>query len=122
MSKNDLLNDAFVQRWLKGLSERTKQNYLERIPSWIEFIGISPTAQIEKRLKDTASSELTERTYFECKFREFKEVLEQKGTLKARTVTTVLTAVASFFGRNDVPLNLKRGDWKSTLQTEVIQN
>jgi integrase len=121
MSKNDLLNDAFVQRWLNGLSERTKQNYLERIPSWIEFIGMSPTEQIQKRLKDTASSDLTERTYFECKFREFKEVLEKKGTFKARTVTTVLTAVASFFGRNDVPLNLKRGDWKSTLSTEVIQ-
>jgi hypothetical protein len=33
----------------------------------------------------------------------------------------MLTAVASFFGRNTLPLNLKKGDWKSTSQTEVIQ-
>ncbi len=82
---------------------------------------MSPTEQIQKRLKDLTSQDLTERTFFESKFREFKETLETKGTIKARTVTTVLTAVASFFGRNDLPLNLKRGDWKSTLATEVVQ-
>lgn len=121
MATTELLNDAFVQRWLKGLSERTKKNYLERIPLWNAFICKSPTEQIQKRLKDLTSQDLTERTYFENKFREFKETLEAKGTLKARTVTTVLTSVASFFGRNDLPLALKHGDWKSTQTTEVIQ-
>lgn len=121
MSNTELLNDAFVQTWLKGLSARTKQNYIERIPLWNAFIRMTPTEQIEKRLKDLRSESLTDRIYFETKFREFKEELEQKGTLKARTVTTVLTAVSSFFTRNGLALQLKKGDWKSTLETEVTQ-
>jgi len=121
MATNDLLNDPYVQRWLTGLADRTKENYLQRLPLWIDFIKISPTEQIEKRLKDLTSQDLTERTYFEDKFREFKEELESKGNLNARSVTTMLTAVASFFGRNSLPLNLKRGDWKSTLETKVIK-
>src|SRR4030067_332862 len=119
MKDNELLKDRFVQRWLKGLSERTKQNYIERIPYWNAFIRMTPTEQIEKRLKDITSQDLIERTFFENKFREFKETLEAKGNMKARTVTTVLTAVASFFGRNEIPLALKKGDWKSTQSTEV---
>ena len=121
MATNDLENDAYVQRWLTGLSDRTKDNYLQRIPLWVSFVQLSPTQQIEKRLKDLTSQNLIERTFFENKFREFKETLENKGNLNAKSVTTMLTAVASFFGRNDLRLNLKRGDWKSTQETEVIQ-
>ena len=121
MATNDLENDSYVQRWLTGLSDRTKDNYLQRIPLWVSFVQLSPTQQIEKRLKDLTSQNLIERTFFENKFREFKETLENKGNLNAKSVTTMLTAVASFFGRNDLRLNLKRGDWKSTQETEVIQ-
>jgi hypothetical protein len=121
MATNDLSNDVYVQRWLTGLADRTKENYLQRLPLWIDFIQMLPTQQIEKRLKDLTSQDLTERTFFENKFREFKEALESKGNLNARSVTTMLTAVASFFGRNDLPLALKRGDWKSTLETKVIK-
>jgi hypothetical protein len=121
MATSDLSNDAYVQRWLTGLADRTKENYLQRLPLWIDFIKMSPTEQIDKRLKDLTSQDLTERTYFEDKFREFKEELESKGNLNARSVTTMLTAVASFFSRNSLPLNLKRGDWKSTLETKVIK-
>jgi integrase len=80
---------------------------------------MTPKEIIEKRLKDTASNNLTERTFFENKFREYKEDLEQSGKLSASSITTLLTHVASFFSRNSLPLNLKRGDWKSTLETKV---
>jgi site-specific recombinase XerD len=80
---------------------------------------MTPKQLIEKRLKDTASEDLTERTFFEKKFREYKEYLEKSGKLSASSITTMLTHVASFFSRNSLPLNLKRGDWKSTLETKV---
>ena len=121
MATNDLENDAFIKRMLTGLSARTKENYLSRLPMWNAFTKMSPTQQIEKRLQDLTSQDLTQRTFFENKFRAYKEFLESQGNLKAKSVTTMLTAVASFFGRNDLRLALKRGDWKSTQETEVIQ-
>jgi integrase len=116
----NLENDAFIKRMLTGLSARTKENYLRRLPLWFAFTKMTPTQQIEKRLQDLTSQDLTERTFFENKFREYKEFLETRYD-KPQTVTTMLTAVASFFGRNDLNLNLKRGDWKTTLETEVIR-
>jgi hypothetical protein len=47
--------------------------------------------------------------------------MEQRGNLKALAVRTLLTPVASFFSRNGLSLNLKRGDWASTLPQQVIQ-
>jgi integrase len=76
--------------------------------------------QIEKRLKDLTSGDLTERTFFEQKFRTYKEHLEKKGNLSAISIRTMLTVVASFFSRNGLTLNLKRGDWQSTLETKVL--
>jgi integrase len=81
---------------------------------------MSPTEQINKRLKDLTSQDLTERTFFEQKFRAFKEHLENEGKLSALSIKTNLRTVASFFSRNSLPLNLKRGDWESTLETKVI--
>jgi integrase len=112
--------DKYVESWLTGLSESTKKNYLKDWSKWLDFIGMSPTQQIEKRLQDLTSKDLTERTFFEQKFRAYKEYLEKNTELKAISVKTQLRTVASFFGRNGLPLNLKRGDWESTLETKVI--
>ena len=88
---------------------------------WCSFVEMSPTEQIEKRLKDLTSHDLTERTFFEQKFREFKETLEQQDKLSALSIKTMLRTVASFFSRNSLTLDLKKGDWKSTLETAVVQ-
>lgn len=112
--------EKYIEIWLNGLSERTKENYLREFPKWLEFIKMSPTQQIEKRASDLASKNLTERTFFENKFRAYKEHLEKNTELKASSIKTLLRTVASFFGRNGVPLALKRGDWESTKKTEVI--
>lgn len=84
---------------------------------------MSPTEQIKKRMHDLISENLTERTFFEQKFREYKEYLEtirNPDPLKHETVRGKLRTVASFFSRNGLPLNLKRGDWESTQQQPVI--
>jgi hypothetical protein len=78
------------------------------------FIGMSPTEQIKKSMHDLTTKNLSEILFFENKFREYKEYLERKGDLKPLSVKTHLGTVASFFSRNGLPLNLKRGDWEST--------
>lgn len=111
--------DEFFEKWLVGLSERTKNNYRNRFQPWFDFIGMTPTEQIEKRLKDTASGNIEERQFFENKFRAYKEHLEKRD-LTPEGVRTLLTPVASFFSRNGVPLNLKKGDWASTQTQKVV--
>jgi hypothetical protein len=65
---------------------------------------MSPTEQIKKRLRDTKSEDITERQFFEDKFREYKEFLEFKGNMKPSTIKVSLSPVASFFGRNGLLL------------------
>ena len=113
--------DEFFKKWLVGLSERTKKNYSNDFHDWHIFIGMTPTEQIKKRMHDLTTENLSERLFFENKFREYKEYLEKKGDLKPISVKTRLRTVASFFSRNGLPLALKRGDWESTQQQPVIQ-
>ena len=82
---------------------------------------MTPTEQIRKRMHDLTSEDITERTFFEDKFRAYKEYLEKKGNLKPSAVATLLTPIASFFRRNGLPLALMRGDWKSTQEQDVVQ-
>jgi integrase len=112
--------NKYIKNWLAGLSPRTKENYLQQFPNWCAFVKMEPSEQIEKRLKDTASTDLTQRTFFERQFRAYKEHLEKEGKLSALSIKTYLRTIASFFSRNGLPLNLKRGDWESTLETKVI--
>ena len=113
--------DEFFKKWLVGLSERTKENYSNEFHEWHAFIGMTPTEQIRKRMHDLTTENLSERLFFENKFREYKEYLEKKGDLKPLSVKTKLRTVASFFSRNGLPLALKRGDWESTKPQPVIQ-
>jgi hypothetical protein len=112
--------DEFFKKWLVGLSPRTKENYSNEFHNWHVFIDMMPTEQIKKRMHDLTTENLTERLFFENKFREYKEYLEKRGDLKPLSVKTMLRTVASFFSRNGLPLNLKRGDWESTQQQPVI--
>jgi integrase len=113
--------DEFFKKWLVGLSERTKGNYSKEIHGWITFVDMTPTQQVKKRMHDLTTQDITQRQFFEDKFREYKECLEKRGNLKPLSVKTQLRTVASFFSRNGLPLNLKRGDWESTQQQQVIQ-
>lgn len=74
-------NDPYVQKWFVGLDKTTKGNYLRQFKEWLDFIKMSPTEQIEKRIKDMNSTDLTERQFFENKWREFKAYLEEKTSI-----------------------------------------
>jgi hypothetical protein len=113
--------DEYFKKWLVGLSPRTKENYSNEFHDWYIFIGMTPTEQIKKRMHDLTTENLSERLFFENKFRAYKEYLEKRGGRKPLSVKTMLRTVASFFSRNGLPLNLKRGDWESTLEQPVIQ-
>jgi site-specific recombinase XerC len=113
--------DEYVKRWLTGLAERSKTNYLREIHEWLDFVDMTPTEQIKKRMHDLTTEDLSERLFFENKFREFKEYLEKKGTLKPDSVKTMLRTVASFFSRNGLSLNLKSGDWKTTSEERAVK-
>jgi hypothetical protein len=114
-------DDKYIKAWLVGLSERTRLNYLEGFADWYAFIGMTPTQMIEKRLKDTSSDSMADRMYFEQKFRAYKAHLENRGTLSPIAIKSQLIPVASFFGRNGLKLNLKRGDWESNQEGQKVK-
>ena len=92
----ELEKDQYVKQWISGLSPRTKDNYLRGILFWNDFLGMTPTEQINKRMKDLTSQDLTERTFFEAKFREYKAMREDQGKLSALSIKSELRTVASF--------------------------
>ena len=86
--------DEFFKKWLVGLSARTKENYSNEFHEWYVFIGMMPTEQIKKRMHDLTTENLTERLFFENKFRAYKEYLEKRGDLKPLSVKTMLSALS----------------------------
>ena len=104
------LEDAYVQKWLKGLDENTTRGYKRNFPKWLEFIGLTPTEQIKKRLKDLRGNEI-ERVFFEEKVIEFKEMLETQ-KYEGSTIHNIHSAVQSFFSANRLKLAFARGDLK----------
>jgi integrase len=121
--KNDysFASDKYVTAWLTGLSSTTQKNYRRQFIEVLAFTKMTPTQMIQKRVKDLTSTDLTERQSFELKFREYKAQLEETKPTH-NTVLAYLKCFASFFARNGVSLNLKRGDWVSTKPQNVIKH
>ncbi len=113
-------SDKYVIAWLTGLAPTTQRNYRRQFIDVLSFTKLSPIQMIEKRVKDLTSTDLTERQFFELKFREYKEQLEATKPTH-NTVLAYLKCFASFFARNGLSLNLKRGDWVSTKPQNVIK-
>jgi len=116
----DYIQDEYFKRWMVGLSDKTKRSYNFAFKEWLDFIGMSPTEQILKRGRDVINPNPIKRRFFEDKWREYKELSEAKETSKDSSIHSKLKVVASFFSRNGLRLNLKRGDWTSTQTQEVI--
>ena len=76
LSSEAWLKDRYVQNWLKSLDDNTTRGYKRNFPKWLDFIGLTPTEQIQKRIKDLQSTNPIERGYFEDKVKEFKNMLE----------------------------------------------
>jgi hypothetical protein len=54
---------------------------------------MSPTEQIKKCMHDLSIEDLTERSFFEKKFIEYKALLENEGKLTPLSIKTTLTVV-----------------------------
>jgi len=117
MANNDWKEEPYVKEWLSKVSERTRKNYKERYPKWLAFIGMTPTEQFKKRIKDLQSDNPKERGFFEDKVVEFKNSLVAQN-YKASSVSCTLTPVMSFFSAHRVPLRFKRGELKVEVRAE----
>jgi integrase len=115
------MEDKYVKSWLTGLATRSAKNYKKQFPTVLAFMKMTPTQMIEQRVADLTSQNLSERQRFELKFREFKAHLEETKPSHS-SVLAYLKCYASFFARNGVGLNLKRGDWQSTKAQKVIRH
>jgi hypothetical protein len=114
-------NDPYIKRWLTGLAPKTKENYPDFLEDFLTFVGLSPTEIIKKRMHDLTSTEITERCFFEDKFRAYKESMENAGTHTDSWIHDRLKVASSFFTRNGLPLALKKGDWNSTQKQGVTE-
>lgn len=120
MSYDNWLSDPYVWKWLGKKSKKTQKNYVSFFPSWLAFIKMSPTEQIEKRVKDLQSSDLRERTWFEDKVIEFKNFLQTQFDNET-TVKAYLTCVRSFFSSNRLGLNFGKGELKVEVSQKVVK-
>jgi integrase len=117
------INDMYVQKWLTGLSDKTKLEYPKLIGDWFNFLGMTPTEIVNKRMKDRNSEDLLVKNFFEDKWKEYKAYLES-GENSDSKVHDRLKVASSFFSRNfgkesDGALHLVKGNWKSTQKQEV---
>src|SRR5450759_5233201 len=87
----------------------------------VNFHRIDSPEQIQKRMHDLTSTDIKTLQFFEDKWRAYKDYLESTGTNSDSKVHDKIKVVSSFFTRNGLPLNLKKGDWKSTQKQEVIE-
>ena len=117
------LNDMYVQKWLTGLSDKTKAEYPKLIGDWFNFLGMTPSEIINKRSHDQLNPDLLVQNFFENKWREYKQYLESTGTNSDSKVHDRLKVASSFFSRNfgnGKGLSLVKGDWKST-QKQLVK-
>lgn len=115
--KRDWLKDKYAIEWLEGLSKSTARNDIPNFHSWIDFVKMSPTEQIEKRMEDLKSNNPRDRSFFEQKVVEYIATL-QPNKLKVWTVRTKVKSVMSFFSRNRLPLRFKRGELKQAINRD----
>ena len=113
--------DPYIKRWLTGLSESTKPNYIKGIEEYLTFVNLTPTEIISKRMHDTVSLDLLEKTFFENNWREYKTYLEnEKRHLKDGAIHNKLKIASSFFSRNGSSLDLHQGDWTPNTKQKPI--
>jgi len=116
----DWLNDPYVQKWLGKKTKKTQKNYVSFFPSWLAFIKMSPSEQIQKKVKDLQSSDITERTWFEDKVIEYRNFLQTQFDSES-TIKAYLTCVRSFFSSNRLPLSFGRGELRVEVSQKVIE-
>jgi len=120
MTSDNWKQEPYAKSWLNKVSKRTQENYSATFPKWLAFIRMSPTEQIEKRVRDLQSGDLRERCWFEDKVIEYKNLLATQD-YQAVTVHSYLISVQSFFSKNRLKLQFSRGDLKVEVSQKVIE-
>lgn len=120
MTSEDWKQDPYAKSWLSKVSQRTRENYSATFPKWLAFVKMSPTEQIEKRVRNLQSGDLRERCWFEDKVIEYKNFLATQG-YRAVTVHSYLISVQSFFSKNRLKLQFSRGDLNVEVSQKVIE-
>ena len=112
-------DDKYVEKWLSKKSKKTRKNYVSFYPKWLEFIGMTPSEQIEKRILDLKADTSEKQHWFEDKVIEYKQLLETKFDTES-SIKAHLTCVRSFFSSNRYPLTFGKGELKVEVETKVI--
>ena len=99
-------SDKFVQQWLTGLSEKTKQNYLEEIAARLDFFGMSPTEQIEKR-KEHSFGEHGGPDVLRKSISSIQREPREEGNLKRKRSNNVVDCRSLFFQQKRVEAKLE---------------
>lgn len=106
-SNNAWQQDKWVIHWMSKLGEGSRKGYRKDFKKWLNFIGLTPTEQIEKRFKDTqiqatTPEQLKARRYFESKLIELTKILEKE--YRESSVRGIQRTVQSFFKHSGSPL------------------
>jgi len=48
--------DEYVEKWLVGLADSTKNDYVKNFKEWLDFIEMTPTEQINRRIADLTNT------------------------------------------------------------------
>ena len=105
---DDWQNDPYVQKWLRKLRPRNRENCLGRFPIWLDFCKLDPTEQIQIKANELRKDPLA-RGQIEDLLIDYMHMLEGQG-YKVNTIRSRLSTVRSFFSHNRVPLTFSHGD------------
>lgn len=120
MSYDNWQNDLYAKKWLNQLTKANKRNTVEPFEAWLNFIKMTPTEQINKRMEDLQSRNPQVRGFFEDKLIEFMHLLETQN-IKSTTIHRKLSAIRSFFTHNRLQLKFSRGELKPRVnESEMI--
>jgi len=113
-------SNKFLIKVLDQVSESTHDGYRSAISKFCTFLDMTPDDIIKKRAKDLMSETPNERTYFETKMGEFKELLislNYRGT----TIKTTLGNVAGLFTNNAMKLNLGGSFYDENQESDYVK-
>jgi len=119
VKNHEWFDDQAYQDWIAKFQDQKK--YRRNFANWVNWIGLTPSEQIEKRKEDLKNEDMQVKRYFEEKLKEYgKEIMQQGITRK--TGLQYLIAVRSFFSHNYMPLVFARNELKLEEIKEVKQN
>lgn len=102
--------EAVVKEWQKQVEPQTFQKYSYAFEHWLNFIGMTPTEQYNKRVEDLQSREPKTRAFFEEKTKDFVRHMARQQDFSEATLRNYAKVVQSFMASNRVHLKFRRGE------------